>query len=129
MSFIEFEKYTTPIIAVSYKINNNKEYSEFILIGNDYKFKFTAIGDCCSRNFFKQYKNETLESLIGKTIKIIKQIEIPYDYEEELSDTDLYLTTHLYEIRFINDQHKPLKFILNNYSNGYYDGWISIEKN
>lgn len=125
MSYIDFKKYITPIIGVSYEIDDEKEYSEFIIIGDDYKFKFKAIGDCCSTSLFQQFQDDTLESLIGKTIKSIKEIEIPDDYEEEnLSNSNTYLKTHLYEIRFTNDKYKTFKFILNNYSNGYYDGWI-----
>lgn len=33
---------------------------------------------------------------------------------------------HLYEIRF-KDDNKIFKFVLTNYSNSFYDGWIDFD--
>jgi hypothetical protein len=125
MNYINFNKYKGPIIDIKYEVDESKEYNEFIVIGNDYKLKFEAVGDCCSLSLFEEYNNEVLNSIIGKTIKSIKEIELPKEYEldKEPKYQD-YLSIHLYEITFQEKNEKPFKFILNNYSNGYYDGSI-----
>jgi hypothetical protein len=126
MTFIDFEKYNAPITSVNYEMDESNEYKEFMISGTDYKFKFEAVGDCCSQSLFKQYNDETFDRIIGKTIKSIKEIELPDDYEvDDEPNYQDYLAVHLYEMTFNEDNEKPFKFILNNYSNGYYDGWIN----
>lgn len=125
MTYIDFEKYDAPITGIHYEMDESNEYKEFMIIGNDYKFKFEAVGDCCSLSLFKQYNDELFDSIIGKTIKSIKEIELPDDYEvDDEPNYQEFLSVHLYEMKFKGDNEQPFKFILNNYSNGYYDGWI-----
>ncbi len=126
MHYINFNKYNTPIIDIKYEIDELNEYPEFIIIGSNYKFKFEAVGDCCSLSLFKEYNGELLNSIIGKTIKSIKEIELPDDYDtnNEVNYQE-FLSVHLYEMIFQEKNETPFKFILNNYSNGYYDGYIS----
>lgn len=125
MNYINFNQYKGPIIDIKYDIDESKEYDEFIIIGNDYKIKFEAVGACCSLSLFNEYNGEQLNSIIGKTIKSIKEIEFPEEYEINTEPKyQNYLAVHLYEMTFQEKNKKSFKFILNNYSNGYYDGSI-----
>jgi hypothetical protein len=65
--------------------------------------------------------------MIGKTIKTIDEIEVPNYFDVEIDDEDmddLVAIPHLYEFTFTDDT--TFKFLLVNYSNGYYDGWINL---
>ena len=75
----------------------------------------------------RQLNWDDFKILIGKIITGIKEISLPddYVYPEEPSYNDC-ISPHLYEIRF-KDSDESLKFLLVNYSNGYYDGWINTE--
>jgi len=87
------------------------------------KFKFEAVGDCCSRSLISKY-NEDFSVLIGKVIKNIKEINLPDNFEEENDDKyGDYTTTHLYEIKFKYNEGSFI-FQMKNYSNGYYDGYL-----
>jgi hypothetical protein len=88
-----------------------------------FKYKLTAEGDCCSHSVFKKYKDYDFSQLSGKIIKKIKTINIPDDDEEE-DDEDNVATPHLFEIRFKNSD-EMFQFKMVNYSNGYYDGWMT----
>ena len=46
-----------------------------------------------------------------------------FEFDDNDNDDDIYISPHLYEISFKNCENK-FQFILLNYSNGYYDGWI-----
>lgn len=122
-------------ITFTYSNNNYKECDSFTLSNKNNSFKFKAIGDCCSRSVFTPFKDSVFTSLIDKTIIKLEEIEFPEDYDcsEDIEDytevdDELCITTHLYQFTFKNDI-EPFKFMLVNYSNGYYDGWIAIEKN
>jgi hypothetical protein len=99
---------------------DNNEFSTFIIKTKSIDYKFRAIGDCCSHSVFIEYKDYKFNNLIGKIIKNIKNIHIPEDYKK-----DFYISPHLYEMYFKNTE-ETFKFMLINYSNGYYDGWMSI---
>jgi len=120
--FINFDKYNSQITDVNLNSDNN----ELILNTNEYKYYFEAVGDCCSCSIFRKYNNNFTD-LIGKIIKDINQIDLPDNYECE-EDKDFYgsdtsISPHLYEITFKNS-NDTFQFLLINYSNGYYDGWI-----
>lgn len=126
---------------VDFTLNNNSideviiddEFSSFIIKTKSIDYKFRAIGDCCSYSIFKEYKDNNFNNLIGKIIKNIKTIEFPKDYDLEINKENVdifnsFISPHLYEMYFQNTE-ETFKFILINYSNGYYDGWIDITEN
>jgi len=124
--YIDFYKYDNMIKSV---VINNKS-NEISLITDTYKYMLFAIGDCCSHSNFKIYK-EDFSFLVGKIIKNINQIELPkdYKYDKLLKDTNILnccIKEYLYEITFKNS-NDTFQFILINYSNGFYHGWIVTE--
>jgi hypothetical protein len=119
--FVDFNKYNNEIIAV-----NLNEYDDVLVMQTSlYKITLTAQGECCSRSKVKQFKNNDFNELIGKKIRRIKEINFPDDftYEEE---SRYCISPHLYEIAFKNS-NKTFQFMLINYSNGYYDGYLTTE--
>ena len=108
--------------------NDFDSFDNFTIKVADETFLFQAIGDCCSTSKFKVFK-QPFSTLINKTIIDLSEISLPDDFEEEDDNDDgsCYVSTHLYQFSFKEDG-EPFKFILVNYSNGYYDGWITIEK-
>lgn len=107
---------------------NFDEFDNFTIKVNNEEFIFYAIGDCCSMSRFKVYKDKPFSTLIGKTLEKLEEVEFPDDYEYKTdSDDDICVLSHLYQFSF-KDNSEPFQFLLINYSNGYYDGWIQIEK-
>jgi len=128
--FIDFEKHSYAIVDISYDEADDDDSHSLIKIKTDglKNFDLLAVGDCCSVSHFKKWENAKFESLIGKVIKNCVEIDLPEDYECE--DSDLYgfndsLSPHLYEMTF-KDSSETFKFMIVNYSNGYYDGWIEF---
>lgn len=134
---IDFKKNDTPITEVIILDEANEEITEFrqfILKTRDYDYKFTAVGDCCSVSNFFKYEDYDYNSLIGKKIIGFKEIEIPDDYDFKKLDiedddyiADSAVSPHLYEMRF-KDTEETFKFILVNFSNGYYEGWVEVSE-
>ena len=130
--FIDFEKYPFAITAVTFdedeKLIWNDEYQRlWIDTDGNKKFLMDAIGDCCSCSVIIQWEDYKFEKMIGKTIKSIDEIEVPNYFDVEIDDEDvddLFAIPHLYEFTFTDDT--TFKFLLVNYSNGYYDGWINL---
>lgn len=123
--FVDFNRYNNEIIAV--KLNEEDDVLE--MQTSLYKINLTAVGDCCSVSKLKKFKDNDFNNLIGKIIKKIKEIDVPKDfiYEDEedyIHPDDDTTSIHLYEIKFKNSD-ETFKFILVNYSNGYYDGWLN----
>jgi len=130
--FVDFSKYNLPIELVEM----NEDDDLLTLKTSSYSYKIKAEGDCCSRSIFKTFKNIPFSSLQGKIIKGIKDIsdEIDDDDDDFNSDTETdgennfpyneCRSPHLYKISFKNSD-EPFIFAMINYSNGYYDGWIS----
>jgi|688.fasta_scaffold18022_2 hypothetical protein len=137
---INFSKYYNNYIT---KVNfdNNNEIL-LITINNGYIFKLEAIGDCCSISSFHKYKKEEkdITYLHNKIIKSINKIYLDEKErneiikEEELKINKFtfndFVTPYVYEISFLNI-NETYKFLMLNYSNGYYNGWIegSVIKN
>jgi len=130
-TFVDFKNCNEEVLQVYYKQDEESEFPEFIIMTENNTFKFTAEGDCCSVSYFRFYKEKTFDILNGKVIKTIKEINLPDDYEieEDLTENQFtlndYITPHLYEITFKDDDNSKFEFLMYNYSNGYYDGWIS----
>jgi hypothetical protein len=128
--YIDFSKYQLPIKELIFDHDDSDyiSYREIIIIlSNDTKIKFIAVGDCCSSSFIEQYENYDFQNLIGKIITDVKEIELPDDYEyKEESNNGYCIIPHLYEIQFKKTK-ETFKFILVNFSNGYYDGWLETE--
>ena len=130
--YIDFKKY--PFVITNVKFNEDKNkiyddcYQEFIIETDGNKnFKFIAIGDCCSYSVFKVWEDYDFNKLIGRVIVSMKASKFPDDFEPEgEDDDDYYASYHLYEMKFV-DSDEVFKFMLINYSNGYYDGWINAE--
>jgi hypothetical protein len=126
MNSIDFKKLDYVISHI--EMNDKADIIIIHLYDAPFKYKLMANGDCCSCSIFKKYKDYDFNQLSGKIIKKIKTINIPDDYED--SDTeDEYgyndvATPHLFEIRFKNSD-ELFQFQMINYSNGYYDGWMS----
>lgn len=128
--YVNFKNYNEQVLQVYYKLDEENEFNDFIIMTENYKFKFTAEGDCCSVSNFRFYKEKTFDYLYGKVIKNIKEINLPDDYNIEISNKNDFtyndcITPHLYEITFKDDDNSIFEFLMYNYSNGYYDGWIS----
>lgn len=121
--YIDFEKFPFKITNVNFD-----DYPLLIYIETDgnKNFKLIAVGDCCSTSVFRIWEDYHLEKLVGKTIKSLKAIEFPDDFELDDEEDDLCLTAHLYQFTFV-ESDEVFKFMLVNYSNGYYDGWINAE--
>lgn len=132
---INFKKNNTPIteIIILKECDKEKnEFEEFIVKTDDYDYKFTAVGDCCSTSHFFKYENYDYTYLIGKKIIGFKEIVIPDDYDLKKhgiknDDFDFMASPHLYEMKF-KDTEDTFKFMLINFSNGYYDGWIDVSE-
>lgn len=128
--YIDFTKHQLPIKELIFNSDDVEDdfYRGIIFIlTNDTKINFIAVGDCCSSSIIEKYENYDFQSLIGKIITSVKEIDLPddYEYKEETSYGDC-ISLHLYEIRF-KDNEEIFKFLLVNYSNGYYDGWLETE--
>lgn len=129
--FIDFEKYAHTITNVSFDNEDNDEYGTIILKTDEgVSFKFTAVGDCCSTSVFRQFEEYKFSSLIGKTIEIMTEIEVPDNYIDKYNEADeddgFYASYHMYQFNFMGSS-EIFQFLLVNFSNGYYDGWIDSE--
>jgi hypothetical protein len=119
--FIQYSNYNHPILSIEMNENENI----LILKTSLYSYKYEAVGDCCSASAFKKFKNNDFTFLIGKIIKGIKEINLDDTKYESDTDDDLYvITPHLYQMTFKNSD-EIFKFMMVNYSNGFYDGWIN----
>lgn len=130
--FINFEKYIDyHIIEVNF---NDESNLLLITLNNGYIFKLEACGECCSISYFHKYKKEIkdISFLIQKTIKNIKIVHLSEEeineitIEENIKINDVwneYVQPYVYEISFLNSNDN-FKFMMLNYSNGYYSGWI-----
>lgn len=116
--FIQFNNYNHPIISVDLNSNQNI----LLLKTSLYTYRFEALGDCCSVSLFKKFKDVKFSSVVGKIIKSVKEIKEEFDYDTD-EDSDV-VTPHLYEMKFKNSD-ETFKFLMVNYSNGFYDGWIN----
>lgn len=129
--YIDFTKHQSPIKELIFDNNDNDDYVSYreiiVVLSNDTKIKFIAVGDCCSSSLIEKYENYDFQNLIGKIITSVKEIELPNDYEYKEESSNCYcITPHLYEIQFKKTK-ETFKFILVNFSNGYYDGWLENE--
>lgn len=128
MNSIDFKKLDYVISHID--INDDADIIIIHLHDAPFKYKLMANGDCCSNSMFKKYKDYDFTQLTGKIIKKIKTINIPDDYHDsDVDNDDSYVmndvaTPHLFEIRFKNSD-ELFQFQMINYSNGYYDGWMS----
>lgn len=123
---IDFEKYQYSIKEVLF--DDNEPIIKLVLNKN-LILKLIPVGDCCSVSILKKYEDYDFQKLVDKTIISINHIEFPTDYkftQEETIGFNDCVSHHLYEIRF-KDNDETFKFMLINYSNGYYDGWLELE--
>jgi hypothetical protein len=124
---VDFEKYQYSIKEVIF--DDNEPIIKLVLNEN-LILKLIPIGDCCSVSILEKYEDYDFQKLIDKTITSIKCIEFPDDYkfteEKNIIGFNDCVSHHLYEIRF-KDSDETFKFMLINYSNGYYDGWLELE--
>lgn len=120
--FVDFDKYTNPILAVSVSEDN-----QFIdLDTTTYIIKLKANAKRPS-SIFKSY-NADFSELVGKVILKISEIDFPedYTYDSDNEYDDCVIKAHMYEIEFKNND-EPFQMLLINYSNGSYDGWLSAK--
>ena len=125
--FIDFEKYPFAITDVTFADEGFSGKYQYVSIDTDggARFKIQAFGDCCSVSVISEWENFKFSEIIGKTIESLSQIKIPDNFEVEPDDDfDDCATPHLYEFLFTDGT--TFKFLMINYSNGYYDGWINI---
>jgi len=128
--FVDFEKHSYTITNISYDEACDDDSHSLIMIETDglKNFDLLAVGDCCSVCQFRKWDNVKFETLIGKVIKDCMEIDLPENYKCEDSEfygINDYQIPHLYEMTFKNSSD-TFKFMLINYSNGYYDGWIEF---
>lgn len=116
--FIQYSSYNHPITSV--ELNENENI--LLLKTSLYTYRYVANGDCCSISVFKVF-DEPFSSIVGKIIKSIKEIH-DFEYKDEEETIEECITPHMYEMTFKNSD-ETFKFLMVNYSNGYYDGWIS----
>jgi hypothetical protein len=117
--FIQYASYNHSVSLV--ELNENEDI--LLLKTSLYTYRYVANGDCCSSSVFKVV-DKPFSSIVGKIIKSIKEI---YDFEYNEEEEDAIhecITPHMYEMSF-KDSDDIFKFLMVNYSNGYYDGWIS----
>ena len=123
--FIDYKIYNKPI--ESYEMNDELDILQFKT--TSYKYQYLAEGDCCSFSKFYNYKQD-FSFVIGKTIKSVKEIDIPDDFklsdidDENDYDPDVLIVPSLFEMKF-KDSDDTFKFVMLHYSNGYYSGWMS----
>ena len=117
--FINYDSHNHSITSVELSGNDNILLFKTSL----YTYKYMAIGDCCSVSVFKTFEDKPFSSVVGKIIKGIKEITSD-DFDYETDDDGDCITPHLYQMTFKNSD-ETFKFLMVNYSNGYYDGWIS----
>jgi len=110
--FIDFEKYPFAITDVTFADEGFSGKYQYVSIDTDggVRFKIKAFGDCCSVSVISEWENFKFNEIIGKTIESLEQIKIPDNFEVEPDD----------------DFGSTFKFLMVNYSNGYYDGWIDV---
>ena len=133
MFIVDFEKYQNSVINVEFVKNayENDDYFTSIKIHTSKNvFILNAIGDCCSVSYIKPYKKFNFNNIIGKVIISIQEVldeEVSSSEETDEENCDeCRILHHIYEIKF-KDDDESFKFVLLNYSNGYYDGWIEFE--
>ena len=125
--FIDFERYPFSITVVTFDNEgfSGKYQSVSIDTDGDTRFRINAYGDCCSISVISEWEKFKFSEIIGKTIESLNQIQVPDNFEVELDDDfDHCATPHLYEFLFTDGT--TFKFLMVNYSNGYYDGWIDM---
>jgi len=118
--FIQYASYNHSVSSV--ELNENEDI--LLLKTSLYTYRYVANGDCCSISIFKVV-DKPFSSIVGKIIKSIKEIH-DFEYKEEVDEDDNpdCITPHMYEMSF-KDSDEIFKFLMVNYSNGYYDGWMS----
>jgi hypothetical protein len=124
--FIDYKLYNKPI--ESYELNDELDILQFKT--SSYKYQYQAEGDCCSCSKFFKYKQD-FSFVIGKTIKSVKEIDIPEDFKisdvendfDEYYDDDI-VVPFLFEMKF-KDTDETFQFAMLHYSNGYYAGWMT----
>ena len=121
--FIDYKKYNLPIVSVD--INDR---SDTILFKTGlYTYKFLGYGDCCSFSEFKTFEDVPFSSVVGKIIKGVKELRLDDDFKCDDDDMgDTCASPHLFQMTF-KDSDETFKFLMVNYSNGYYDGWMTSE--
>ena len=117
--FINYDSHNHSITSVELSGNDNILLFKTSL----YTYKYMAIGDCCSVSVFKTFEDKPFSSVVGKISKGIKEITSD-DFDYETDDDGDCITPHLYQMTFKNSD-ETFKFLMVNYSNGYYDGYIN----
>jgi hypothetical protein len=122
--FIDIRKLDKPIENVDVEMDNLQQIRSFTLKNSQCSYKLIAVGDCCSFSIFK-VKEQPFTFFEGKIIETIEEIDFPelYEFDDIKQNDDYYASPHLYQISF-KDIEEKFEFMLINYSNGYYDGWI-----
>ena len=121
--FVDFSKYNNEITEVKFNDDDDCDEDCLVLQTSIYKIVLKVYGDCCSCSKIKKPDDFTV--LIGKVIKKIKEINFPEEFEYDTESED-EIKAHLYEITFKNSEDK-FQFMMVNYSNGYYDGWLTTD--
>ena len=117
--FIQYASYNHSVSSAEL----NEQKNILLLKTSLYTYRYVANGDCCSSSVFKVV-DKPFSSIVGKIIKSIKEIN-DFEYKDDEEDEiDYCITPHMYEMSF-KDSDEIFKFLMVNYSNGYYDGWMS----
>jgi hypothetical protein len=117
--FINYDSHNHLITSVELNGNDNILLFKTSL----YTYKYMAIGDCYTISVFKTFEDKPFSSVVGKIIKGIKEISTD-DFDYESNDDGECRSPHLYQMTFKNSD-ETFKFLLVNYSNNYYDGYIN----
>jgi hypothetical protein len=125
--FIDIKKLVDPIDNVSIEIDDFQQIRSFTLKNSICSYKLIAVGDCCSFSVFKEME-QPFTFLQGKIIETIEEIEFPelFEFDDIKQNDEYYVSPHLFQMSF-KDIEEKFEFMLINYSNGYYDGWITAE--
>ena len=129
---INFEKYQEKVIGIKFIKDKYKEKNSFKsinIITSTKTFILNTVEHCECCNYIKEFKKFKFHNIIGKIIISIKEIESDdYSSTEESSNDDCYVSNHIYEIKF-KDDNESFKFLLTNYSNSsiYYNDFIEYE--
>ena len=130
--FSKVNETITDVITVSDPSTDDYDKYDYVeLYTKNSKIILKAIGESYSYSTIEKFENFNFNSLCGKNIKSIVEVD-SYDYEYPFKLTQEHIkndvsgaTPHIYQIEFTNNV-KPFQFLLVNFSDGWYDGWLEV---
>lgn len=85
---------------------------------------YDAVGDCCSETWFADITG--VDCLLGHTVLSVEEMEMP-DFDEDTDKRSRQEYDDIYGIKIITDKGY-VDIVFRNSSNGYYGGWLELNK-